>query len=207
VRLDTKTGHAFITESGTGAIIVVDLKSGQARRLLANNPSTKLEPEAEIVVDGMKIIDPETGNAPAFQADGIAFDKEGGWLYYHALTAKTMYRIKTEYLLDESLTPVQLGSKVENLGTTPKPDGMLEGSKDLVYLTAIEENAIARFDPRSRNTMVVVQDTRLQWPDTMAWGPDGTLYVTTSQIHRMPKYHGGVSKQQGPYMVYRMKLP
>ena len=83
VRLDTKTGHAFITESGTGALIVVDLKSGQARRLLANNPSTKLEPEAEFVVDGMKIIDPETGNAPAFQADGIAFDKKGGWLYYH----------------------------------------------------------------------------------------------------------------------------
>jgi hypothetical protein len=49
-------------------------------------------------VDGMKIIDPETGNAPAFQADGIAFDKESGWLYYHALAAKTMYRIKTEYL-------------------------------------------------------------------------------------------------------------
>jgi Major royal jelly protein len=69
LRLDTKTGHAFITESGTGAIIVVDLKSGKARRLLANNPSTKLEPEAEIVVDGMKIIDPETGNAPAFQAE------------------------------------------------------------------------------------------------------------------------------------------
>jgi sugar lactone lactonase YvrE len=207
VRLDTKTGHAFITESGTGAIIVVDLKSGQARRLLANNPSTKLEPEAEIVVDGMKIIDPETGNAPAFQADGIAFDKEGGWLYYHPLTGKTMYRIKTKYLLDESLTPVQLGTKVENLGTTPKPDGMLEGSAGIVYLTAIEENAIARFDPRSRNTMVVVQDKRLQWPDTMAWGPDGKLYVTTSQIHRMPKYHGGVSKQQGPYMVYRMRLP
>jgi sugar lactone lactonase YvrE len=57
-------------------------------------------PEAEIVVDGMKIIDPETGNAPAFQADGIAFDNEGDWLYYHALAAKTMYRIKTEYLLD-----------------------------------------------------------------------------------------------------------
>jgi sugar lactone lactonase YvrE len=81
VRVDTKTGHAFITESGTGAIIVVDLKSGKARHLLANNPSTKLEPEVDIVVDGMQIIDPETGNAPVFQADGIAFDKEGGWLY------------------------------------------------------------------------------------------------------------------------------
>jgi sugar lactone lactonase YvrE len=207
VRLDTKTGHAFITESGTGAIIVVDLKNGKARRLLANDPSTKLEPEAEIIVDGMKTIDPKTGNAPAFQADGIALDKENGWLYYHALTGKTMYRIKTENLLDESLTPVQLGAKVENLGPTPKPDGMLEGSNGIVFLTAIEENAIVRFDPQSRNTTMVIQDKHLQWPDTMAWGPNGQLYVTTSQIHRMPKYHGGVSKQQGPYMVYRVKLP
>jgi hypothetical protein len=50
-------------------------------------------------------------------------------IYYHALTAKTMYRIKTEYLLDESLSPVQLAAKVQNLGPTPRPDGMLEGSK------------------------------------------------------------------------------
>jgi sugar lactone lactonase YvrE len=84
---------------------------------------------------------------------------------------------------------------------------MLEGSNGIVYLTAIEENAIARFEPRSRNTMVVVQDKRLQWPDTTAWGPDGKLYVTTSQIHRMPKYHARRGKQQRPYMVYRMKLP
>ena len=34
VRLDTKTGHAFITESGTGAIIVVNLKSGHAALLV-----------------------------------------------------------------------------------------------------------------------------------------------------------------------------
>ena len=149
VRLDTKTGHAFNTESGTGAILVVDLKSGKARRLLANDPSTKLEPEEAIVVDGMKIIDSETGNAPAFQADGIP-SKENGWLYYHALTGKTMYRIKIEYLLDESLSPVQLGTKVENLGTTPKPDGMLEGKKGIVLLTAIEEDAIARLDPQFR---------------------------------------------------------
>ena len=68
---------------------------------------------------------------------------------------------------------------------------MLEGSKGIVYLTAIEENAIAQFDPHSQKTMIVVQDKRLQWPDTMAWGQDGKLYVTTSQIHRIPKYHGG----------------
>lgn len=207
VRFDTTTGHAFITESGTGAIVVVDLKSGKARRLLAHHPSTKVEDGAEIVVDGMKIIDPKTGKAPAFHADGIALDREGGWLYFHALTAATMYRIKTEHLRNESLAPEQLEEKLEKLGPTPKPDGMLEGRDGTVYLAAFEENAIARFDVGSRKTTTVIADPRLQWPDTLAWGPDGKLYVTTSQIHRMPKYHGGQSKQQGPFAVYRLKLP
>jgi hypothetical protein len=78
--------------------VVVDLKTGQARRLPADHPSTKVEPGAEIVVDGMKIIDPKTGKAPESHADGIAFDKKGGWLYYHALTGVTLYRSKTGHL-------------------------------------------------------------------------------------------------------------
>ena len=207
VRFDTKSGHAFISESGTGALIVVDLKSGQARRLLADSPATKLEPDATITVDGMKIIDPKTQQAPAFQADGIALDKEGGWLYFHALTAATMYRIMTEHLLDESLAPAQLAAKVEKLGQTPKPDGMLEGRDSTVYLAAFEENGIVRFDARSKKSTTIISDSKLQWPDTMAWGPDGQLYVTCSQIHRMPKYHGGENKQQGPYMLYRLRIP
>ena len=207
VRVDTKTGHAFITDSGAGAIVVVDLKTGQARRLLANHPSTKVEPGAEIVVDGMKIIDPKTGKAPDVHADGIAFDKEGGWLYYHPLTGVTLYRIKTEHLLDETLSDAQLGAKVEKITTTPKPDGMLEAPNGSVYLTAFEKNAIVRFDPDTQKVTTIIEDDLLQWPDTLAWGPDGKLYVTTSQIHRMPKYHGGQSKQKGPFAVYRLEVP
>jgi sugar lactone lactonase YvrE len=155
----------------------------------------------------MKIIDPKTNTAPAFHADGIAFDKDDGWVYYHALTGTTMYRIRTEHLRDELLTATQLGQKVEKLATTPKPDGMLEGRGGEVYLAAFEKNAIMRFDSSSGKTTTVIEDNRLQWPDTLAWGPDGKLYVTTSQIHRMPKYHAGQNKQQGPFMVYRLKVP
>ena len=144
VRVDTKSGHAFITDSGTGAIVVVDLKTGQARRLLADHPSTKVEPGTEIVVDGMKIVDPKTGKAPEFHSDGIAFDQERGWLYYHPLTGVTLYRIKTEHLLDETALGRSARAKVEKFATTPKPDGMLEAPDGSVYLTAFEKNAIVR---------------------------------------------------------------
>jgi sugar lactone lactonase YvrE len=207
VRVDTETGHAFITESGVGAIVVVDLKTGRARRLLADHPSTKAEPGTEIVVDGMKIIDPKTGKAPEVHADGIAFDKEGGWLYYHPLTGVTLYRIKTDHLLDESLSDAELAAKVEKVETTPRPDGMLEAPNGSIYLTAFEKNAIVRFDPGTRKVTTIIEDDLLQWPDTLAWGPNGKLYVTTSQIHRMPKYHGGQSKQKGPFAIYRFEAP
>ncbi|MEO5718390.1 MAG: L-dopachrome tautomerase-related protein, partial [Chthoniobacterales bacterium] len=40
VRVDTKTQTAFITDSGLGAILVVDLRSGKARRVLQDDHST-----------------------------------------------------------------------------------------------------------------------------------------------------------------------
>ena len=199
--------HAYITESGLGALIVVELKTGRARRLLANHPATKVEERAEIVVDDMKIVDPKTGKAPAFHADGIALDRENGWLYFHALTAHRMYRIRTAALRDATHDEDWLARQVEKLADTPKPDGMLEARDGAVYLAAFEKNAIVRFDPDSGESKTVIRDERLQWPDTMAWGPDAALYVTTSQIHRMPKYHGGQHRQRGPFAVWRLRLP
>ncbi len=207
VRIDTQYGYAYMTESGGGALVVADLKTGKARRLLAGHPSTQEEPGVQITVEGLKVIDPKTGKAPAFKADGIALDEEAGWLYYHPLAGVTLYRIKTSFLRDAKLSAEELAAKVEKLGTTPKPDGMLEGPEGMVYLTAIEENGIARFNPGTGHTTLLIQDPRLKWPDTLAQGPEGWIYVSTSQIHRMPKYHDGKSLQEGPFQVLRVKLP
>jgi hypothetical protein len=102
VRVDSKTNHAYLTDSGLDALLVVDLKTGKTRRLLENRACTKGEPDVHLVVEGSKLVDPKTGESPQMNADCIAFDRETGYLYFHALTVRTLYRISSVYLLDET---------------------------------------------------------------------------------------------------------
>src|SRR6266536_2487336 len=144
VRIDTATSTAFITESGKGAIIVVDLKSGKARRLLDGHKSTQPEKDVKLTVDGKQLIDQQKKSPSQVASDGIALDMKNGYLYYHALTGHTLYRIKTSFLTDEKLGKRELESKVENVGQTPAPDGMLEASNGGVYLTDLESSGVVR---------------------------------------------------------------
>jgi len=204
VRVDTRANKAFITDSGKGAIIVVDLKSGKARRVLDGHPSTQPEKDVMLTVDSKPLIDQQTKSTPQVASDGIALDAGGGYLYYHALTGHTLYRIQTHDLTDEKLSEKDLESKVENVGDTPAPDGMLEAPDGGVYLTDIEGGAVVHWDPLSKNIEPVIADQHLRWPDTLSWGPRGSLYVTASQIENMPRFNNGVSTRTEPYKLWKI---
>lgn len=204
VRIDTRENKAFITDSGTGAIIVVDLKTGKSRRLLHEHPSTQPERDVKLTVDGKELIDQQKQTAPQIASDGIALQTGAGYLYYHALTGHTLYRISTHDLLDEKLSEKDLESKVENVGDTPAPDGMLEARDGSIYLTDIEDGAIVHWDPLTKNIEPVIGDNQLLWPDTLSWGPSGELYVTASQIENMPRFNNGASTRTGPYKLFKI---
>jgi len=204
VRIDTRSDTAFITDSGKGAIIVVNLKNGNARRLLDGHASTQPENGFKLVVDGKELIDQQKKAPPQIASDGIALDSRNGYLYYHALTAHKLYRIKTSFLTDEHLSKKDLESKVENVGETPAPDGILEASDGSIYLTDLEQNAVVHWDPETKRIEPVIADKRLMWPDTLSWGPKDELYVTTSQIENTPRFNDGKSTRTEPYKLWKI---
>jgi sugar lactone lactonase YvrE len=205
VRIDTEKGFAFITDSGIGGLVVVDLKNGQARHVLQNHPSTKAEPSVTLNIEGVKLVDPKTGEPVHIHSDGIAYDKGGGFLYYQALTGRTLYRIPALDLENISLSDADLAKRIETVATVPAADGLAfrNGS---IYSTAIEQDAIVRIDLTTKQLQVVAKDTRLKWPDTLSFGPDGSLYVTNSQIHLTPRFNHGVSKITESFGVFRIPL-
>lgn len=186
VRFDLKANAAYITESGTGALIVLDLSTGKARRLLSDHPSTKAE-NISIVINGTKLL--RNGSAPKINADSIALDPQGKYLWYKALTAKTLYRIPVTALLDPKLSASQVASKVENMGQTVPTDGIEFGADGNLYLTSIEDNSIKRYKAAKPRPQLetIVKDPRLDWPDSFAVTKDGGMLVTTSQIDKANK--------------------
>jgi sugar lactone lactonase YvrE len=191
VRIDTTRGIAYLTDSEAGAIIVTDLRSGSSRRLLDDHPSVKAE-EIDVVIDGKPWR--QDGVKPRVHSDGIALSPDNATLYFHALTGRTLYRVPTASLRDPALTLEELGEKVQKVGDTGPADGMECAPDGTLYLTSLEDHAVKRLLPNG-TAEIVVQDPRLQWPDSLAVAPDGTIYVTTSRIHL----------EKGPYSVFRFK--
>jgi sugar lactone lactonase YvrE len=128
-------------------------------------------------------------------ADGIALDPEGGWLYFQALTGRTMYRVPTAALRDPSLNEDELGAKVERFAASGVSDGLLFGPGG-VYVSALEQDAIKRVDTEG-NVTTVIEDPRIVWPDSFALGPDGSVWFTTAQIHLGPN-------PPSPYRIFRI---
>jgi len=197
VRVDTQKNVAYITDSGQGAIIVVNLTTGKARRLLSMHPTTKSEGTI-ITVEG-RIYRTASGKIPSTDADGIALRPQRDYLYWHALTGRSLYRVPTAALLDESLNDSQIAQRIEGVSQPGPCDGMIFDAAGNLYLTSVEENAITRLTPGGKR-QVMAQDAQLKWPDSFSIGPDSALYVTTSQLH-IPK-----TERTEPFRILKINL-
>jgi sugar lactone lactonase YvrE len=198
VRVDTQRDFAYITDSNQGAIIVVNLNTGRSRRVLNRHPSTKSE-NLILTVEG-RIWRNQTGELPSFDADGIALTPNREYIYYQALTGRTLYRIATAALQDESLTNAQLVQRIETIGIGSPTDGMLFDRSGNLYFSTVEANAVTRLTT-SGQLQLVAQDALLKWPDSFAQGPDGALYVTSSQLH-IPR-----SERREPFRIFKFTVP
>jgi sugar lactone lactonase YvrE len=198
-------GCAFISDSGVGAIVVLNLETGKVRRLLEDHASTKAEPNVEPVIGGRPWKFSAGNTTPQVHSDGIAINPQREHVYYKALTGRTLYRVPIKALLDESLSTEALGNSVERVAETEPTDGLEFDAQGNLYMTSLEWNAIKVLRPDGR-IEVFARATDFLWPDTITMSHDGDLLFTASQFHLMPAFNEGVDKRTPPYKVFRLKL-
>jgi sugar lactone lactonase YvrE len=204
IRVDTKRQMAYLTNSGTGGIVVLDLKTGQSRQVLQAHKSTHPDPNVKFIIDGREL--KKQGQPVAFQSDGIALSPDRAYLYYKTISDKRLFRIPTSALNNPTLSGQQLAGKVQDLGNISNTDGMEFDSKGNLYLGDPTTYSMVQVTPDLK-PHTWIKDSRLIWPDTYSISKDGYIYITTSQIQKQPDYNDGVNKRTSPYMVFKVKLP
>jgi sugar lactone lactonase YvrE len=201
VRVDNGTHTAYMTDSGEGGIVVVDLASGKARRALDGSPSVKAEEGATLTIDGKQLLGAD-GKPPKINSDGIALSPKGDYLYYQALTASTLYRVKTASLRGSDGDAA--AAAAEKVADTFPVDGMWMDKQGNLYLSELQQNGVFRRSAEGKMEKVVT-DQRLQWPDTFTEGPDGSIYITASHINESPRFNKGTDARTSPYGVFKIR--
>lgn len=204
IQVDTRHDVAFLTNSNEGGIIVLDLDTEKAWKWFSGHSSTQSDVTFDFNPDGKTWAN--ANGAVKVHSDGIALSPDNKFLYYKPLTDDKMYRVKTKPLRNYFIKPKKMNKKVEDLGHVCTSDGMVFSSDGHLYLGDILNKSIVKYHPNKKKVEVVLKDERLIWPDSYAISDDGYLYITVSQIHRMPAFNDGKDLRTGPFAVYRMKL-
>jgi len=207
LQVDSKGETVYVADVSfwrrSPALVVVDLATGESRRVLVGHPS--IQPQPWLIrtpVKEMKFI----GGLVSLQVgvDGLALTHDDEWLYYGAMTHDTLYRVSTAALRDRSLAPGGLAARVEAVGPKPLNDGLSTDVEGNVLVTDVEHGAVVRMAPDGA-LETLVRTGRIRWADALSYGPDGWLYVADSAIPDMmlrTRRHIG---ERAPYFVYRFR--
>jgi len=188
------------------ALIVVDLKSGVARRILQGHRSVTPE-KTDVVMNGkaLNFTLPDAGRLRLLiGVNPIALDSSDEWLYYGTMNGNVMYRIRTADLTNQELTNDQLGQRVERFSEKPVCDGISLDDAGNVYVSDLQANAIGVITKDGKYRKLVV-DPRISWPESFSFGPDGFLYFVASQLHLSGPLNEGVNRASPPFYVFRIK--
>jgi sugar lactone lactonase YvrE len=208
-----KSGYGFITDSsqsGPNGIIVVDLETGEAWRRLHDHPSTVADLNANIVVEGERVMTRMPGKEPQplkIGSDGIAITPDGGTLYYRPLISHHFYSVPVDILSNRSRGDDQVAAAVKDLGDIGfASDGMDCDGQGRLYLTDYDHHAIRRREPNGKIN-ILVHDPRLIWPDSIdAHSDPNYAYFTVNQLNRQKQFNYGKDLRQPPYAIFRAPL-
>ena len=187
--VDESRGVAYISDSGNRAgsptasgIILYDLASNSARRVLDRDPRVQDDPARTLAVDGEQVL---PGGRLAVGINGIALSPDGAQLYWSITTGDAIYDAPTSALLDPRLTREQLAGAVRGpLRIGGGSDGMSADDRGRIYATNLSRDELDAIDPLTGAIRAIASGPEFAWADSITWDDRGGLYVSTNHLNR-----------------------
>lgn len=196
--VDDKNGWAYLADINNPSIIVVNLKTKEARRF-SNHPSLQAE-NVDMIIDGKVIY---SGDKPTrIGINPISLSADNEILYYGAMNGKTWYEVPTKYFRDGE-TDAKIASMIKVNGQKPLSDGACTDIKGNHYFTDLQAHAITKLS-HDGTLSTLVQDDKLTWPDSVHFGPDQFIYISVNQLHTAPYFTGQSDEGHPPYYIMRV---
>jgi sugar lactone lactonase YvrE len=208
VRIDTAHGYAYLTNAGNkGSLVVLDLKTGDARQVLVGDRSTFAEPKQHLMIDEEIARRPD-GSVTEIQADGIALSPDARWLYYRPLTDHNYWRVPTSALRNASLSDAELAKQVEYLGSSVLSGGLIMDRNGTLYGGDLEHRTVVSLTMtpgnKLRSKVFVSDPSKLSWADGFAIS-GGSLYIADSHLWEVAFKNN--LPRSGPFAIFKVKLP
>ncbi len=206
--VDGIRNRIYISDPAGGAnaaIIVVNLETGEARRILQGHASVVPE-NIDLIIDSrpIQVKDAEGHlSRPHIGVNPITEDLNNEWVYFGPMHGLNLYRIKAADLADEKLDAQTLGQRVERYSAKPISDGISIDRDNNIYLGELAENAIGIIRP-DRSYQRLTQCPNLSWVDSFSFGPEGKLYAIVNRLHQSATLNGGESTSKPPYFLLRV---
>lgn len=205
LRVTADGATVFIADASmwrkTPAIIVYDVATRSARRVLESHPSVSAENYlVRTPIRDMSFL----GGLVVFKAgvDGIALDVNDQWLYFAAINQSGLFRARVRDLTDKTLPARELESRVERFSDKPLSDGLAASASGKVYVTDVEHGAVIAID-EERMLQTLIRTPRIRWADGLSFGPDGWLYLADSALPELVLQTRSHVNARGPYYIFR----
>jgi len=197
--IDEARGWAYLADIANPGLIALNLKDGSARRF-GGHASLQAQ-DVDMVIDGRVV---NFGGKPArVGVNPITLSADRETLYFGAMNGTTWYRLPAK-LLRDGADDAAIARTIAPAGPKPISDGVATDAQGRHWFTDLQRHAVSRLG-RDGKLTDVVRDPRLQWPDNLALGPGGWVYVSVNQLDRTPAFTGGDDSGTPPYYLYRFR--